>query len=195
MPESCVLCRILSGRMKPDRLCETETLVAVLNKWEPLSRGHALIFPRRHVASLHEMSVAELSEVLPVVRRLVAALKVSDYNVIQNNGALAHQTVPHAHFHFIPKWSEAEGLALTWNIIRDLDQSEVYARMIAHLDDDATQADRELRNISIPRGRDGSDLLNDDAPNARNTRTGRATVVRHLCFPQPPRKHQARPCD
>jgi diadenosine tetraphosphate (Ap4A) HIT family hydrolase len=133
MSEDCALCRILSGQIGSDPLYENETLVAMLNRWEPLSRGHALIFPKRHVASLHEMSVAELSDVLPIVKRLVVALDIGDYNVIQNNGALAHQTVFHAHFHLIPKWSESEGLGLTWNVVRGLDQSEVYARMIAHL--------------------------------------------------------------
>jgi diadenosine tetraphosphate (Ap4A) HIT family hydrolase len=133
MPEGCALCRMVSGQIEIDALCQTDTLLAVLNRWEPLSQGHALIFPKRHVASFHEMSPAELSEILPVVRRLVLALEVTSYNVIQNNGALAHQTVFHAHFHLIPKRSETDGLGLTWNAVGNLDQGAVLARMMGNL--------------------------------------------------------------
>jgi diadenosine tetraphosphate (Ap4A) HIT family hydrolase len=133
MPGDCALCRMVNGQIKIDALCRTGTLLAVLNRWEPLSQGHALIFPKRHVANFHEMSPAELSELLPVVRRLAFALEVRNYNVIQNNGALAHQTVFHAHFHLIPKWSEADGLGLTWNVVGNLDQGAVHARTTGNL--------------------------------------------------------------
>ena len=60
-------------------------------------------------------------------------MEVTNYNVIQNNGALAHQTVFHAHFHLIAKWREADGLGLTWNAVGNLDQGAVLARMTANL--------------------------------------------------------------
>lgn len=130
------------GEIKIDPLCETEALLAILNRWEPLSLGHALIFPKRHVASFHEMSPAELSEILPIVRKLVLALEVENYNVIQNNGKLAHQTVRHAHFHLIPKWSETDGLGLNWNVIHNLDQSAAYAKVTGNLANRSGQRSR-----------------------------------------------------
>ena len=50
----------------------------------------------------------------PVAKKLVAATGAENYNILQNNGSLAHQVVPHVHFHMIPKPSQAEGLGVGW---------------------------------------------------------------------------------
>jgi diadenosine tetraphosphate (Ap4A) HIT family hydrolase len=55
-----------------------------------------------------------LSEILPVLKKVVTASGATDYNVLQNNGTIAHQEVPHVHFHMIPKPNEQEGLGIIW---------------------------------------------------------------------------------
>lgn len=50
----------------------------------------------------------------PVTKQIAKALNVSDYNVLQNNGRLAHQEVDHVHFHLIPKPDQAQGLGIEW---------------------------------------------------------------------------------
>jgi diadenosine tetraphosphate (Ap4A) HIT family hydrolase len=73
----------------------------------PLSRGHLLLCPRRHSEKLTAVSPDEARELghwLRVVSAaLVRATGVSDWNVVQNNGAAAAQVVPHMHFHIIPR--------------------------------------------------------------------------------------------
>ncbi|PIL27358.1 hypothetical protein GSI_10505 [Ganoderma sinense ZZ0214-1] len=55
-----------------------------------------------------------LAEILPLAKKIAKALGVVDYNILQNNGKIAHQHVFHVHFHVIPKPNEAEGLGVGW---------------------------------------------------------------------------------
>ncbi|KKF92348.1 Hit family protein 1 [Ceratocystis platani] len=67
----------------------------------PTSRGHALVIPKHHGAKLADIPDDQLSEILPVLKKLVAATGATDYNVLQNNGTIAHQQVDHVHFHMV----------------------------------------------------------------------------------------------
>jgi len=49
-----------------------------------------------------------------VTKKIAVAQGVTDYNVLQNNGRIAHQQVDHVHFHLIPKPNESEGLGIEW---------------------------------------------------------------------------------
>ncbi|CAI4213316.1 unnamed protein product [Parascedosporium putredinis] len=80
----------------------------------PLSRGHALVIPKYHGAKLGDIPDDHLSEILPVVKKLAVATEAIDFNVLQNNGSIAHQQVHHVHFHMIPKPSIEEGLGISW---------------------------------------------------------------------------------
>lgn len=66
---------------------------------------------------MHELPDEHLADVLPVAKKIALALGAEDgvqYNILQNNGRLAHQEVEHVHFHVIPKPNEAEGLGIGW---------------------------------------------------------------------------------
>lgn len=78
------------------------------------STSHQLIIPKYHGAKLHDIPEDQLSEVLSVTRRIAIAQNLSDYNILQNNGRIAHQVVDHVHFHLIPKPNEQEGLGIHW---------------------------------------------------------------------------------
>ena len=108
--------RILSGEIPCYRVYEDEHVLAFLDIG-PLSTGHTLVIPRERAARLHELSdeaAAALGRVLPrLCRAVVAATGSEDYNVLQNNGAPAHQAVFHVHFHIIPKQG-GKGLEIGW---------------------------------------------------------------------------------
>ncbi|KAJ2305884.1 Adenosine 5'-monophosphoramidase, partial [Coemansia sp. RSA 2704] len=76
--------------------------------------GHALVIPKYHAEKLHQLPDEFLAETMPIAKKIAAALGVDNYNVLQNNGKLAHQEVPHVHFHVIPKPNEHEGLTIGW---------------------------------------------------------------------------------
>ncbi|KAI4592481.1 Adenosine 5'-monophosphoramidase [Pestalotiopsis sp. 9143b] len=110
---ACIFCKIIKGEIPCFKLFESDKTLAFLDI-QPLSRGHALVIPKYHGAKLLDIPDDHLSEILPVVKKLAAASGASDYNVLQNNGRIAHQVVDHVHFHMIPKPSEAEGLGVGW---------------------------------------------------------------------------------
>jgi len=84
---------------------------------QPLSRGHVLVIPKQRAAQLHELDeehAAALGRALPrVARAVMRATGCEHYNVLQNNGAPAHQAVFHVHFHVIPRVGE-RGLGVGW---------------------------------------------------------------------------------
>src|SRR5438552_15541831 len=94
--------RILSGEIPCYRVYEDEHVLAFLDVG-PLAAGHTLVIPKERAAKLHELSAesaAALGRALPrLCRAVVAATGIQDYNVLQNNGAAAHQAVAHVHFH------------------------------------------------------------------------------------------------
>jgi histidine triad (HIT) family protein len=116
MPET-IFDKVLRGEIPSHKLYEDDQVLAFLDI-APLSFGHALVIPKERAVTLDQLSdesSAALGRVLP---RLCRALKkltgVSAFNVLQNNESLAHQAVPHVHFHIIPKPDEGSGLGLRW---------------------------------------------------------------------------------
>ena len=77
-----------------------------------------LVIPKYHAQRLHELPAeyhADLGKVLgQASQALVKATKCEDYNILQNNGSIAHQLIKHVHFHIIPKRTETEGLGVSW---------------------------------------------------------------------------------
>ena len=75
----------------------------------PISEGHTLIIPRRHVGSFFAISEAERSALLLLLdeakRELDPTYSPDGYNIGINDGAAAGQTVPHLHIHLIPRYS------------------------------------------------------------------------------------------
>jgi diadenosine tetraphosphate (Ap4A) HIT family hydrolase len=73
----------------------------------PISEGHTLVVPKRHVASLFDLAEKEQAAVWTLVAhvraKLMAELKPDGFNVGLNDGTAAGQTVMHAHVHVIPR--------------------------------------------------------------------------------------------
>lgn len=113
---STIFDKILDGQIPCHRVYEDEHVLAFLDVG-PLSEGHTLVIPKERKAFLHELSdeqSAAIGRVLPrIARAVLQATGASAYNVLQNNGAEAHQAVFHVHFHIIPKTAEG-GLGVGW---------------------------------------------------------------------------------
>ncbi|KAL8986530.1 MAG: hypothetical protein Q9205_000045 [Flavoplaca limonia] len=108
MAAACIFCRIIKGEIPSFKLFENERLLAFLDI-QPLSLGHALVVPKHHGPKLTDIPDESLTEILPVVKKLALAMNAENYNVLQNNGRLAHQEVDH-----IPKPNQTEGLGIQW---------------------------------------------------------------------------------
>jgi diadenosine tetraphosphate (Ap4A) HIT family hydrolase len=87
---------------------ETEHAVAIPDEY-PVSEGHTLVVPTRHVISIYELTVTEQNVIWELVsevrQRLLTDLKPDGFNIGLNDGPAAGQTVMHAHVHVIPRWS------------------------------------------------------------------------------------------
>ncbi|KAH3676228.1 hypothetical protein WICPIJ_009188 [Wickerhamomyces pijperi] len=108
------------GEIPSFKLFETETVYSFLDI-QPTASGHALVIPKEHGAKLHNLTDESLRDLLPVAKKIVKLLELNNdghegqgYNILQNNGRIAHQEVDHVHFHVIPKRDEATGLGVEW---------------------------------------------------------------------------------
>lgn len=114
--DNCIFCKIIKGSIPCHKVIETSRVLAFMDI-NPLSKGHILVVPKYHGSRLHDMPEEYLHEVLPIARRIALTAFVeagTAYNILQNNGRLAHQEVDHVHFHVIPKRDEDEGLGIRW---------------------------------------------------------------------------------
>jgi histidine triad (HIT) family protein len=131
--------KILSGEIPSHTVYEDEHVYAFLDI-NPISKGHILVIPREPRAHLHELSDeagAAIGRALPrLCRAVMAASGATNYNILQNNGAPAHQAVFHVHFHIIPKFDDA-GLGIGWksHSLDDATASDLLTKMHAALND------------------------------------------------------------
>ncbi|HWZ63851.1 MAG TPA: HIT family protein [Steroidobacteraceae bacterium] len=109
--------KIVRGHIPCHKIYEDDKVLAFLDI-NPLSTGHMLVVPKEAAETMDRLSddsAAALGRVLPrLCRAVVAATGVREYNVLENNGSLAHQAIPHVHFHIIPKPNAREGLGVGW---------------------------------------------------------------------------------
>ena len=110
--------KILNGEIPCHKVYEDEHVLAFLDLY-PLSRGHTLVIPKEPAETLDRLSdesAAAIGRVLPrLCRAVIKATGTGNVNVLQNNGAAAHQAVFHVHFHIIPKEDDGSGLGMEWN--------------------------------------------------------------------------------
>ena len=109
--------KIVRGEIPCNKVYEDDKVLAFLDI-SPLAEGHTLVVPKEPAETLDRLSdesAAAVGRVLPrLCRAVVAATGVKEYNVLENNGAGAHQAIEHVHFHIIPKPNAREGLGIGW---------------------------------------------------------------------------------
>ena len=110
MKNDCIFCAIAAGEIPSFKLYEDDLVLAYLDI-NPFARGHALVIPKAHSECLLDTPDDVLAEVVKRVKKVAAHLKAAlpcdGFNVLQNNGAAAGQTVRHLHFHVVPRYGEA----------------------------------------------------------------------------------------
>ena len=101
---ACAFCAIEPAQF----LAANDLAVAIKDRY-PISPGHMLIIPRRHVANFMDATDAErdaLWALVPkVMERLTKEHSPDGFNIGLNDGAAAGQTIPHLHVHLIPRYS------------------------------------------------------------------------------------------
>lgn len=114
--ENCIFCKIAAGDIPSATLYEDEDFRVIMDI-EPASKGHALILPKEHYANIYELDDELAAKALVLAKKMI--IKLTDivgcagYNVLQNNGKAAGQTVFHFHMHLIPRY-EDDNVTITW---------------------------------------------------------------------------------
>ncbi len=102
----CIFCKIVTGRIPAIKIYEDDVVIAFLDIG-PISDGHTLVVPRRHVEKVHSCPPELLGEVWTRIGKIagavVSAVGAEDYNILCNNGRAAGQVVEHLHFHIVPR--------------------------------------------------------------------------------------------
>lgn len=103
----CPFCQI-AATQGHERIIAENASAFVIRDGFPVSLGHTLVIPKRHVGSLFETTEQELAELMVLLRQaqeaLVAEFAPDAFNIGINDGAAAGQTVPHLHIHLIPRY-------------------------------------------------------------------------------------------
>jgi histidine triad (HIT) family protein len=107
--DDCVFCMVLRGDLPSEKIYEDDHVVAVMDI-NPWTRGHAVVFPRKHAKNLFEIEDDELEHVAVGAKRVATKMRETldcdGINLLQSNGRAAWQTIFHLHVHVIPRYED-----------------------------------------------------------------------------------------
>ena len=114
--DDCIFCRIANGEIPSRTLFEDDQFRVILDLG-PAARGHALILPKEHYDDLFEIPEDTAADAMRLAKRMAekiaGALSADGFNLVQNNGEAAGQTVRHFHMHLIPRY-RGDGQTIGW---------------------------------------------------------------------------------
>ena len=113
---NCIFCKIANGEIPSTTLYEDEDFRVILDLG-PATRGHALLLPKNHFANLFELDDETAQKAILVAKKMAGKMKdalgADGFNLVQNNGEAAGQTVFHFHMHLIPRY-ENDNACILW---------------------------------------------------------------------------------
>ena len=117
MKDDCIFCKLANGVFPTNSIYEDEDFNVILDA-SPATKGHALILPKEHYDNVYEMPDALLEKTIKLAKKIIQketdVLGCDGYNIVQNNGEAAGQTVFHFHIHLIPRYKEKNMPMVTW---------------------------------------------------------------------------------
>ena len=131
--ENCIFCKLANGEIPTATLYEDEDFRVILDLG-PATKGHALILPKEHYANLYEIDEEIAGKAFKLAKKMVTELTevlgCDGYNVVQNNGEAAGQTVFHFHMHLIPRYKD-DNAGFGWKVgtLTDADRDDILERL------------------------------------------------------------------
>ena len=114
--DKCIFCKIANGEIPSATVYEDDMFRVILDLG-PATRGHALILPKNHFADVCALDEKTAAKVLAIGAKVGAAMKeglgCAGFNLVQNNGESAGQTVFHFHMHIIPRYENGPSI-VSW---------------------------------------------------------------------------------
>lgn len=114
--DDCIFCKIAKGDIPSATIYETGDFKCILDV-APANRGHALIITKEHYDNIFQLDAETAAKIFSFATVAAKAIKeetgCEGMNVLQNNGAVAGQTVNHFHLHLVPR-NEGDGVNMSW---------------------------------------------------------------------------------
>lgn len=116
--DNCIFCKLANGIIPTNAIYEDEDFKIILDA-SPATKGHALILPKEHYADVYAIDDEILAKAAKLAKKTIAhetkVLGCDGYNIVQNNGEVAGQTVFHFHVHLIPRYATDDNTGtLSW---------------------------------------------------------------------------------
>ena len=128
--EDCIFCKLANGVFETNTLYEDDDFRIILDAG-PATKGHALILPKAHYANIYEIPADLLAKAAVLAKEqaehMTKVLGADGFNIVQNNGETAGQTVFYFYIHLIPRYKN-DGLGIGWKPGKpsDDEQDSVY---------------------------------------------------------------------
>ncbi|MBU1046118.1 HIT family protein [Patescibacteria group bacterium] len=107
--DDCLFCKIIRSELPSHKIYEDEKVLVILDI-NPWTRGHCLVFPKKHIRNIFEADTNTLSHLILAAQKISLLVKeklgAEGINILQNNNRLAGQIVDHIHFHIIPRYKD-----------------------------------------------------------------------------------------
>lgn len=107
--DECIFCKIANGEI-PSRTLYEDDEFRVIMDLAPATKGHSLILPKNHYSNLYELPDETSGKIMILAKKMATVmtdkLSCEGFNLVQNNGECAGQTVFHFHLHLIPRYSD-----------------------------------------------------------------------------------------
>ena len=105
--DDCIFCKLANGEIPTRSIYEDEDFKVILDT-APATRGHALILPKEHADNLYQLPEEMTGRAFVLAKKMAASMtktvECQGFNIVQNNGEAAGQTVFHFHIHIIPRY-------------------------------------------------------------------------------------------
>lgn len=113
----CIFCKLANGDIPTTKIYEDDDFSVILDA-NPATKGHCLILPKQHYANIYELPEDLTAKAFVLAKKIAArmtkAMNCDGFNIVQNNGETAGQTVFHFHIHLIPRYKGEEPIVANW---------------------------------------------------------------------------------
>ena len=123
--DDCIFCKIAAGEIPSRKIYEDSDLIAIMDL-NPTSKGHSLIIPKEHCTNIYDIDEDIAAKVMKTAKKLATkmtvALNCDGFNLLQNNGETAGQTMFPFHMNLIPRYKDADNNMLKFTSVSFSDE-------------------------------------------------------------------------
>lgn len=137
----CIFCKIVRGEIPNHTVYEDDYVLAFLDI-HPIAKGHTVVVPKIHYETIWQVSLEDFGKIATGLRaaagRVEARLKPEGMNIGLNNGEVAGQSVPHMHWHIVPR-SIGDGGGSIHSVVKNREVVDVAAVSTLFKNSDVTK--------------------------------------------------------